>query len=89
MSIERPIDFKPVHVLNPMERKDLPPVEDMWFKLKGETSNIELTFKAPNINIPSLVKIFPVAKPLAPEVLGETTENNIQIGKIKISKKPH
>ena len=45
LSIERPIDFKPVHVLNPMERKDLPPVEDMWFKLKGETSNIELTLK--------------------------------------------
>ena len=45
LSIERPIDFKPVHVLNPMERKDLPPVEDMWFKLKGDTSNIELTLK--------------------------------------------
>jgi len=28
-----------------MERKDLPPVEDMWFKLKGDTSNIELTLK--------------------------------------------
>lgn len=45
LSIERPIDFKPVHVLNPMERKNLPAVEDMWFKLKGDVSNIELSLK--------------------------------------------
>ena len=45
LSIERPIDFKPVHVLNPMERKDLPAVEDMWFKLKGDVSNLELSLK--------------------------------------------
>ena len=51
LSIERPIDFKPVQILNPMERKDLPPVEDMWFKLKGSTSDLELTLKHQIFNL--------------------------------------
>ena len=45
LSIERPIDFKPVHIANPLEKKDLPAVEDMWFKLKGNTSDLKLSLK--------------------------------------------
>ena len=45
LSIERPIDFKPVHIANPLEKKDLPAVEDIWFKLKGDTSNLKLALK--------------------------------------------
>lgn len=35
LSIERPIEFKPVFVQNPLNRKNLPPIEEVWFKLKG------------------------------------------------------
>lgn len=45
LSIERPIDFKPVTIVNPLEQKDLPAVEDVWFKLKGEVNNLELSLK--------------------------------------------
>ncbi|AUC16888.1 acyl-CoA thioesterase II [Tenacibaculum sp. SZ-18] len=45
LSIERPIYFKPVQVVNPFEQKDLPPVVDVWFKLKGDSSNLSLTIK--------------------------------------------
>lgn len=45
LSIERPIDFKPVQIVNPLDRKDLPPVVDVWFKLKGEVSDLPLGIK--------------------------------------------
>ena len=45
LSIDRPIDFKPVEVQNPLDRKDLPPNEDVWFKLKGDSSNLDLQIK--------------------------------------------
>jgi len=45
LSIERPIDFKPVQIVNPLDAKDLPPVVDVWFKLKGDSSNLELAIK--------------------------------------------
>jgi len=45
LSIERPIDFKPVEIINPLEKKDLPAVEDVWFKLKGDSSNLNLPLK--------------------------------------------
>ncbi|MFL1010791.1 acyl-CoA thioesterase [Flavisericum labens] len=40
--IERPIDFKPTYIPNPMEPKDLPPYTDVWFKLKGDVSGLDL-----------------------------------------------
>jgi acyl-CoA thioesterase-2 len=43
--IERPIDFKPVHPNNPLEKKDLPPFDDMWFKLKGDSDNLSTQLK--------------------------------------------
>ncbi|MFD0862104.1 acyl-CoA thioesterase [Sungkyunkwania multivorans] len=45
LSIERPIDFKPVQLPNPMDRKDLPPKEDVWFRLKGDASKLDLATK--------------------------------------------
>jgi len=36
LSIERPIEFKPLRVPNPLDPKDLPPNEMVWFRLKGE-----------------------------------------------------
>ena len=45
LSIDRPIDFKPIYIPNPLEQKDLPPYVDVWFKLKGDSSNLNLPVK--------------------------------------------
>ncbi|MFY9242508.1 MAG: acyl-CoA thioesterase II [Polaribacter sp.] len=45
LSIERPIDFKPVRVANPLERENLPAKEEIWFKLKGEIPEMDLQTK--------------------------------------------
>lgn len=42
LEIERPIDFKPVQVPNLTERKDLEPVMDVWFKLRGDVKDLNL-----------------------------------------------
>jgi len=36
LSVKRPIEFKPVRIPNPLEPKDLPPNEQVWFRLKGD-----------------------------------------------------
>ena len=43
--IERPIDFKPTVLVNPLDRKDLPPFSDVWFKVKGKTTDFDLATK--------------------------------------------
>jgi acyl-CoA thioesterase-2 len=43
--IERPVEFKPTVIVNPLDRKDLPPFNDVWFKLKGDVSNLDLSTK--------------------------------------------
>ena len=43
--IERPVEFKPTEIVNPLDRKDLPPFSDVWFKLKGDASNLDLSLK--------------------------------------------
>lgn len=45
LEIDRPVDFKPVEIQNPLDRKDAPPFEDVWFKLKGDSSNLSLPIK--------------------------------------------
>ncbi|MGY0391639.1 acyl-CoA thioesterase [Bizionia sp. KMM 8389] len=45
LEIPRPVEFKPTHIPNPMEKKDLPPFTDIWFKLKGEIGDLELAIK--------------------------------------------
>lgn len=45
LSIERPIEFKPVKMPNPIEKENLPPVLDVWFKVKGNTNGLDLSTK--------------------------------------------
>ena len=42
LEIQRPVEFKPTVITNPLEKKNLPPVSDVWFKLKGENTNLDL-----------------------------------------------
>ncbi len=45
LQMDRPIEFKPTNLFNPMEKKNLPPFLDIWFKLKGDTSTLDLATK--------------------------------------------
>lgn len=45
MEIDRPIEFKPVEVVNPFNKEDLPPFTNVWFKLMGDTSGLDLASK--------------------------------------------
>ncbi|WP_299670631.1 acyl-CoA thioesterase II [uncultured Polaribacter sp.] len=40
LSIKRPIEFKPVRLPNPLEPKDLPANEQVWFRLKGNHTHL-------------------------------------------------
>ena len=43
--VERPIEFKPVEIVNPLDRKDLPPFNNVWFKPKGAVKDVNLATK--------------------------------------------
>jgi acyl-CoA thioesterase-2 len=45
LSIERPIEFKPVRIPNPLQPEDLPPNEQVWFRLKGEKQKLDFKTK--------------------------------------------
>jgi acyl-CoA thioesterase-2 len=45
LQIDRPIEFKPVLINNPADQKDLPPYNDVWFKLKGSFEEMNLATK--------------------------------------------
>ena len=45
LEIPRPIEFKPVKFLDPSNRKELPPFTDVWFKLRGDASGLDLPTK--------------------------------------------
>ncbi|MCL4167545.1 UNVERIFIED_CONTAM: hypothetical protein GTU68_013318 [Idotea baltica] len=46
LSVQRAIEFKPVRVPNPLEPKDLPANEQVWFRLKGENhKNLDVRTK--------------------------------------------
>lgn len=45
MEIPRPVEFKPVEIANPLNKKDLPPVTNVWLKLKGDASALSLPEK--------------------------------------------
>ncbi len=42
LQIERPVDFKPVEIANPINPKNLPPTNHVWFKLRGDASHLNL-----------------------------------------------
>ncbi|WNW00998.1 acyl-CoA thioesterase II [Tenacibaculum sp. HL-MS23] len=45
LSVERPIEFKPVEIVNPLEKKDVQPFVDVWFRLKGDPVDLSLALK--------------------------------------------
>ncbi|WP_166383498.1 MULTISPECIES: acyl-CoA thioesterase [unclassified Polaribacter] len=45
LSIERPIEFKPVRIPNPLQPENLPPTEQVWFRLKGEKQEMNFRTK--------------------------------------------
>lgn len=45
LEIERPIAFKPLVVPNPLEPKNRPPKEEVWFKLKGDLPEMNIQMK--------------------------------------------
>ncbi|WP_417855702.1 acyl-CoA thioesterase [Xanthomarina gelatinilytica] len=45
LEIPRPVEFKPTQIPNPFEKKNLPPNADIWFKLKGDTTSLDLPTK--------------------------------------------
>jgi len=45
LSIDRPIEFKPVTIVSPLNKKDLAPISEVWFRVKGKATNIDLPLK--------------------------------------------
>tara|TARA_B100000989_G_scaffold19590_1_gene12895 strand:- start:400 stop:1263 length:864 start_codon:yes stop_codon:yes gene_type:complete len=45
LSVERPVEFKPIQRANPILKKNIPPKLDVWFRIKGEISPMELEIK--------------------------------------------
>lgn len=45
LQIDRPVDFKPTMIVNPLDKKSLPPNADIWFKLKGNSLKLDLATK--------------------------------------------
>ena len=45
LSVKRPIEFKPVRVPNALDPKDLPANEQVWFRLKGSSKNLDYRTK--------------------------------------------
>lgn len=45
LEIDRPVEFKPVEIQNPLDKKDLPAIDDVWFKVKGDAKNLNLPMK--------------------------------------------
>lgn len=45
LSIDRPIEFKPTQIANPLEQKNLPSMTDVWFRLKGDSKGLSLATK--------------------------------------------
>jgi acyl-CoA thioesterase-2 len=45
LEIERPFEFKPTVIVNPLDKKDLAPFADTWFRLKGDASTLDMATK--------------------------------------------
>ena len=45
IEIERPIEFKPTIILNPLDQQNLPPNANVWFRLKGDSKDLNLATK--------------------------------------------
>ncbi|HNU60328.1 MAG TPA: acyl-CoA thioesterase II [Aquaticitalea sp.] len=45
LEIDRPVEFKPLEITNPFEKKDLPAATNVWFKLKDVSEPLNLPSK--------------------------------------------
>jgi len=45
LSVERPVEFKPIQRTNPILKKNIPPKLDVWFRIKGEIPSMTLDVK--------------------------------------------
>ena len=45
LTLDRPISFKPVYPRNPLQPKNLPPTDFVWFKLKGDVPEVSKQLK--------------------------------------------
>ena len=45
LEADRPVEFKPVELVNPFNKEDLPAFSNIWFKLKGDASHLDLPTK--------------------------------------------
>lgn len=61
LEISRPVEFKPTQLQNPFEKVDLPPISHVWFKVRGETSTLDLSIKQQIITYISDYNILAVA----------------------------
>ena len=51
LEIERPIEFKPTFIVNPLDQKNLEPYSDVWFKIKGNVYWTFFSIKTTNTNL--------------------------------------
>ena len=45
LSVERPVEFKPIQRINPIIKKNIPPKLDVWFRIKGKIPTMTLDVK--------------------------------------------
>lgn len=45
LEADRPVEFKPVELVNPFNKEDMPASTNVWFKLKGDASHLDLAIK--------------------------------------------
>lgn len=61
LEIPRPVEFKPTHIPNPFDKKDLPPFTDIWFKLKGDVTDLDFAIRQQILTYVSDYNILSVA----------------------------
>ena len=88
LTIDRPVEFKPVEVVNPYNKEDLPPFSNVWIKLKGESNQLDLATKQ-QMKGEEAPKEVVKEEPKKDEVIkGSVKLQGLkQVGKIEIEKK--
>lgn len=79
LGMERPMDFKPVEIPNPMVQEDLPAVEDVWFKLKGDTSKLDLPMKQ---QILTYISDYNILRPTIKPHMGKAAHGTVQMASL-------
>lgn len=79
LGMERPMDFKPVEIPNPMVQEDLPAVEDVWFKLKGDTSTLSLPMKQ---QILTYISDYNILRPTLKPHMGKAAHGTVQMASL-------